>query len=432
MKPPVVVLLALLAPAVLPLVGSAAPAVGEFLVAYKEGSRDEALLAIQLAGGTVEKVNDDIRVAVVSTSDPGRLSTTLGLSPHVEYTEPNDPAFAEGTQWNGADWNTAEVNGADWNGADWNGVDWNGAEWNGAEWNGDGDPTGSGADAGLLAQWGLWAIDAPRAWQASSGSRAAALCVIDSGVAWDHPDLRANMWRGPGGARGYNALNESAWPYDDAGHGTHVAGVAAAGVHNDFGVSGVGNVRIMPAKVLDANGHGDEGDVAFALVWCANHGADVSLMALGVTEWGPTLDRAVAYAAARDVLLVASAGNAGPCERCVGYPAKDARVLAVSATTINGTLAPFSSQGPEVDLAAPGEHVLSTFLANRFAWGSGTSQAAAFAAGAAALLRDARPTLSAVEARALLEQSADDLGALGPDDLYGRGELNVRRATSAP
>jgi len=411
---------------------------GTVLVGFEPGKEKDAFLAIQAGGGQVKRTSPELHVALVHHSDPVRFVAHLLASPGIAFVEGDDRVQMAGTQWNGAQWNGAQWNGAEWNGAQWNGAQWNGNQWNGAgvqgaQWNSDKDAYMRGstaADPGLVWQWGVWATKAPHAWPSHTGERDAPLCVLDSGIAWDHPDLRANAWTDPAtGAHGWNAIDGTSDAYDDAGHGTHVAGIAGAAVQNAYGVAGMGNVSLQAVKVLDSTGNGHESDLAFGLAWCADHGAKVAVMALGVTERGPTLERALSYAVSRDVLLVASAGNEG-CDGCVGYPASDARVVAVGALDVNLTAAPFSSRGGEVDLAAPGVDVLSTFPGARFAYGSGTSQAVGFVAGVAALVRDADATLDAHATRRVLESTAQDVGASGRDDASGHGLVRTDRAVA--
>ena len=437
--PPLVALLLVLA--TVPWVAGAADAGGRYLVGYDAGNEDLARLSVEVAGGTVERSSDDLDFFVVRAADSLGFERLAPLQPGVRYVERDDATRLSGAQWNGAQWDAAEWDGAQWNGAQWNGAQWNGAQWNtvawrgaqwnGAQWNGAqwnlaewaqfGPQT---ADPGLVWQWGLWKTDAPTAWLAHKGQREATLCVLDSGVAWDHRDLKANV-RAPG----YNAIDPAKTAYDDAGHGTHVAGIAAARIGDAHGVAGVGNVTVLPVKVLNAGGTGHESDLAFGIAWCANQGAKVAVMALSADEPGPTMDRALQYAADRDVLLLASAGNNGPCDACVSYPASDPRVMGVSALTLADDLAAFSSKGAHVDLAAPGQRILST-LPGGFAYGSGTSQAVAFAAGAAALVRDADGALTAAQTRDILLASADDLGPAGKDDAFGHGRLDVDDAVA--
>ena len=435
----------LLVTAVLPIAAQAGDVPGRYVVGYEPGREDEAVLAIQAAGGKVHRTSPDLHFAVVTT-DRSSFPTLAQSSPFVTYVELDDSTRLDGAQWNGAQWN-----GAQWNGAQWNGAQWNGAQWNGAQWNDADLRTVSEAqrlaakwterhfdvssdvkmkfaddqtDPGMVWQWGAWATRGPDAWSAvTRGTGASSVCVLDSGVDATHGDIAPNF------AAAYNAINPLASPADDGGHGTHVAGVAAGALANGYGVGGAGNVRILSAKVLDGNGAGHESDLAFGLAWCANAGAKVAVMALSVTEAGhPTLERAIAYAAQRDVLLLASAGNTGGA---VQYPASHPSVMAVAA--VDGTLAApaFSSRGAQVDIAAPGVHVLGPLPGGQFAFGSGTSQAVAYAAGVAALVRDHKPGYSATQAWAALTASAKDLGPAGRDDATGQGLVMVDGALRA-
>ena len=407
----IVVALALLTPAASAgaLLGTITDDPGEVLVGYRKGELATVTKLVASLGGTILSTDEDLRFLVVAARSTSQFLASVILDPAVEYAERND---------------VMRGNGAQWNGAQWNGAQWNGAEWNGAQWNAD----GVAGDPGAYSQWGLNATRAREAWNVTTGERRATLCILDSGVAWDHADLAANVWTAPDGTRGYNAIDPRLSPYDDAGHGTHMAGIAAAAVRNGIGVAGVANVTIIPVKVLTAEGTGKEDDLATGLVWCANRGANVALMALSVDAEGPTVRNALAYAARLDVLLVASAGNKGSCTNCVGYPARDPNVVAVSAITQGETLASFSSQGPQVDLAAPGVDIVSTFVGDAYVAGNGTSQASAFVAGAAALVRDAHPTLSAADVTARLTGSARDVGPAGHDARYGNGVVDVAAA----
>ena len=433
------------AAALVPAASASQPA--RYIVGYAPANEAEALALITLSGGDVHRTNDELGFAVVFVDNPATFEQAMALAPLVDYVERDGPTRISGAQWNGAQWNGAQWNGVQWNGAQWNGAQWNGAQWNDANLKDVSDDqrkaakwtekhyqaestnkmqwAGDSTDPGLVWQWGSWAADANHAWTAGkTGTRSASLCVLDSGVAWDHSDVAPNH------ARSHNAIDPSASAYDDGGHGTHVAGIAAGALANGRGVAGVGNVQILGAKVLGGDGSGYESDLAFGLVWCANQDAEVAVMALSVTDADhPTLQRAIAYAASRDVLLVASAGNEG-CSGCVAYPASHPDVVAVAAVDGDLARASFSSQGSQVELAAPGVAMLGPLPGEKYAFGSGTSQAAAFAAGAAALVRDAHPGLSAQQARARLASTADDLGAAGRDTQTGHGLVDVRSATA--
>jgi subtilisin family serine protease len=398
---------------------------GTLLVGTQPGAADVVTSLVGTLGGTITGSSSVLDVLRVQVPDLATAKTALSLSSLVTYVEVDGRAALNGAEWNGAQWNTVRQNGADWNGADWNGADWNGAQWNGAEWNNLSGAPASENDPGRAIQWGLLAGDVPPAW-ATPTDHASPICVVDSGVALDHPDLAANAWTAADGSHGINFVTPNTPPMDDAGHGTHVAGIAAAVVGNGLGIAGIGNEPIMSVKVLDSTGHGKESDVAFGIAWCATHGAKVLLLALS-SDGTRTMKAALAYAAAHDVLLVASAGNKGPCSNCVGFPGSDPHVLAVSAVSPSLALAAFSSSGPQVALAAPGVSIVGTFLGGKYAYGSGTSQAAAFVAGAAALVRDAG-NLDAQQTRDALTQHAHDLGAPGRDASYGAGLIDVAAA----
>jgi subtilisin family serine protease len=242
------------------------------------------------------------------------------------------------------------------------------------------------------------------------------VALLDSGLDPDHPDLRANF-RG-----GYDFVNNDPEPWDDNGHGTEVAGVLAA-VEDGFGLVGVApKAWLYAVKVLGSNAHGAISDVVKGLEWAIQQGMEIANMSLGTPEDSQALREAVRAAWSAGLVLVAPAGNESGA---VLYPAAYPEVIAVSATTAADRLAPFSNSGPEVDLAAPGEAIPTTYPGGRYRLASGTSFAAPHVAGAAALLissgiRDNRLI------RARLEQAAEDLGL--PKEEQGSGLVNAARA----
>ncbi len=256
----------------------------------------------------------------------------------------------------------------------------------------------------------------------SDGQGGADVAIIDTGIDDDHPDLSANVGTGTAyvDCTGPNCNYD--WS-DDNDHGTHCAGIADA-VDNSEGVVGVSTAATLHAvKVLDSQGSGYWSDIAAGIEWVADQGYDVANMSLGGSSGSSTVKDACQYAADNGVLLVAAAGNSGPCSDCVGYPAAYSTVVAVSATTESDSLASFSSTGPEVEIAAPGDAIYSTVIGGYDTF-SGTSMASPHVAGAGAQLMDNGYTNS--EARSRLTDTAEDIG-LGSNE-SGSGLLDVEAA----
>jgi subtilisin len=285
----------------------------------------------------------------------------------------------------------------------------------------------------LSDAWGVEQIHSDAVHARGVTGAGVKVAVIDSGIDCTHPDLAANC------AGGYDFVNDDDDPMDDLGHGTHVAGIVAA-VYNGVGVVGVApDVELYALKVLDYNGSGWWSEVIAALQWAVDHGIQVTNNSYaGESETEPAALRTAfdnAYAAG--VLNVAAAGNSGNAEGTgdnVPYPARFDSVIAVAATDQNESRASFSSTGPAVELAAPGVSITSTTMGGGYGAVSGTSFACPHAAGAAALVISSGVTDANAngrtndEVRAILTQSADDLGAAGRDALYGWGLVNAARA----
>ena len=274
-------------------------------------------------------------------------------------------------------------------------------------------------------QWHLSNIQAPAAWERTTGT-SILVAVLDTGVSPTHPDLQGRI------GAGRDLFNGDGDPRDDEGHGTHVAGLIAANGNNGVGGAGVcWNCVILPVKVLGARGRGNDATIAAGIRYAVDQGARVISMSLGGPEESRTLRDAVAYAAERNVLMVAASGNDGTRGTQLNYPAAYPGVIAVSATDERDALATFSTSGDFVDIAAPGVNILSTFWSPRgdtYAVASGTSEAAPLVTGAAALLFSTRPELTALQAAELLEASVDDVDVPGRDAQTGYGRLNAARA----
>ncbi len=270
-------------------------------------------------------------------------------------------------------------------------------------------------------QYGLVAVRAPQGWDISTGSAAVTIAVIDTGVALTHPDLAAKI------VAGYDFVNNDDIPQDDNGHGTHVAGIAAASSNNGVGVAGVSwHARIMPVKVLDAAANGSFANAAAGIIWATDHGAQIINLSLGGTSDSVIFQDAIDYAYHHGVMLIAASGNSG--SNFVLYPARYPNVMAVGATDANNALAPFSNYGAEIDVVAPGVDIFSTWLGGNYQNDSGTSMSAPYVAGLAAILRGIPGSGSPANLAWAMKTTALDLGVSGRDDYYGDGLIQMDAA----
>ena len=300
-------------------------------------------------------------------------------------------------------------------------------------------------------------IDAPQAWDLTTGAPTVIVAVIDTGVDALHPDLAPNVWTNPGesgSGRESNGLDDdnngyvddsSGWdwvgddrnPADENNHGTHVAGTVGARGGDGVGVAGVGwRTRLMPLRVLDAAGGGTVSDVILAYRYAAARGARVVNLSLG----GPDLSIAErdAIAAAPGTMFVAAAGNSGTNTDVVPeYPCAHTlpNVVCVAASDNSDARPPFSNYGAtSVDLAAPGAQIAST-VPGGWAYLSGTSMATPHVAGAAALVWALRPAATVAEVKTALLNGVDQKPAFAGTTVSG-GRLNLngslRVATGAP
>jgi subtilisin family serine protease len=227
--------------------------------------------------------------------------------------------------------------------------------------------------------WGIQRVRAPSAWDYNTG-RGVRVAVIDTGVNFGHRDLAGRV---DGGYRAEDDCEKPECYADDNGHGTHVAGTIAA-KHDGKGVVGVApDARIYSVKVLDADGSGTLSGVIKGIIWCANNGIQVANMSLGSPLPSDTMQRALKYAKARGVIVVAAAGNSGGA---MGYPGAYPEVIGVAASDWDDNIAKFSSRGDGVDFIAPGVAVVSTSMEGDYASLSGTSMAAPHVAGLAAMV----------------------------------------------
>ncbi|RNC63068.1 MAG: Subtilisin DY [Candidatus Dichloromethanomonas elyunquensis] len=302
----------------------------------------------------------------------------------------------------------------------------------------------SGNDSEVSRQWGIRKIRADRVWNEGFCGDGVIVATIDTGIDLKHPDFisqnESNI------VSGYNAITKSELPcavQDDNGHGTSVAGVIAA-LRNDRGIVGIAyHAKIMPIKVMDQNGEGQDEVIADGIVWAVDHGAKIINMSIEDAKKAKVLEEAIQYASDKDCILIAAAGNksgyitqsiendTGTQKGVVTYPASNPNVIAVSSIDATDKISGFSLYGSEVLLSAPGDKIYTDYLSEKgseYISKSGTSFAAPMVAGAAALLWSNFPQLSASDIRQALVESAYDLGGEGRDDQYGFGRIDVYRA----
>ena len=319
-------------------------------------------------------------------------------------------------------------------------------------------------DRGFGEQWGLRNvgqyggkpgadIHATDAWDVTTGANVT-VAVVDTGIAYDHPDLAPNAWTNPADPKngidddgngfvddvhGADFINEDSNPMDDAGHGSHVAGIIGAKGNNGTGVAGVDwDVKLMALKFLDADGQGNTADAANAIDYAVSHGARVINASWGGPAFSQALFQAVKRAGDKGVLFVAAAGNDGEnADAAPDFPAafELPNVISVAASDRYDRLLDFSNYGVHsVDLAAPGDDIYSTVPTSSDPTGyesfSGTSMATPFVSGAAALYLSRAPQATADQVKAALLGSVDQSPSFAGKVASG-GRLDIAKALGA-
>jgi subtilisin family serine protease len=294
-------------------------------------------------------------------------------------------------------------------------------------------------------------ISATLAWATTTGSDKVVVAVLDSGVDYTHEDLAENMWVRPANLapyqdnelgtaddlNGFNAIDNSADPMDENGHGTHCAGIIGAEGENDLGIAGVNwKVQIMPLKFMNAGGFGTTKDAVEAINYVIERkkaGVNVRIISAswGSTQKSRALEDVIRKAYENDILFVAAAGNASVNnDRSPHYPSSYnvPNVLSVAALDRNDQLAKFSNYGVKsVAIGAPGVDILSTWLGNAYEEKSGTSMATPVVAGVAALIVAENPRISVDDLRKKLMASTDPIVALKGKTVSG-GRINAAKA----
>jgi thermitase len=288
-------------------------------------------------------------------------------------------------------------------------------------------------------------IDAPEGWDAAGlggfpQSGGAKVGIVDTGVQLSHPEFANGRVSDCGGVNNFGinlvVVIVGADPTivpdkcgDDNGHGTHVAGTVAANTNNGTGVAGVAfNSPLAICKALNSSGSGTLVMVANCIDWLNQRGSKVISMSLGGSSGATTLQQAVQNATNNGSLLVAASGNGG--NSTPNFPAAYPEVVSVAATDHNDVRASFSTFNADVEVAAPGVNIVSTWNDGGYRTISGTSMATPHAAGVAAVIRSLQPGLTVAQARAKLDSSTDDKGAAGRDPQHGFGRVNLIKAAS--
>ena len=294
-------------------------------------------------------------------------------------------------------------------------------------------------------QWAHPKMGSPAAWGYTIGSSSVTIAVVDTGIDETHPDLASKI------VPGYDFVDGDSNPHDLNGHGTHVAGIAAAATNNSEGVAGTSwGARLMPVRVLDASGSGYTSDLIGGILWASQQGARIINFSLGGVNYSQALQDAVNVAHNAGLLFVAAMGNDNTS--VTFYPAGMANVLGVAATNRYDLKAQYSNTGNHCDLAAPGgdmsyyhdpDGIYSTMPTypvdmtttysyyENYDYLQGTSQATPYVSGLAALIWSRNPSLTADEVQQLMQSTAVDLGAAGWDPIYGWGRIDVAAAVAA-
>lgn len=277
------------------------------------------------------------------------------------------------------------------------------------------------SDTYYSSAWHLPKIGAPAAWDVATGS-GVTIAILDGGVEASHPDLAARL------VPGWNFYDNNSNTADITGHGTKVAGVAAAIGNNALGVTGgAWNAKIMPMRISSPTGYITYySTVANALTWAADRGARVANISFIVSHVA-AIQTAAQYMRSKGGVVVSSAGNTG----AYTANANTSAIITVAATDSSDVRASWSAYGPIVDVAAPGVGIRTTAMGGTYGSYNGTSFASPLTASVVALMLSANPALQPSQVDSILTSTADDKGTAGRDDYYGYGRINAARAIAA-
>lgn len=274
--------------------------------------------------------------------------------------------------------------------------------------------------------WGIATSNIPAAWNAGFTGKGIKIAVIDSGIS-RHEDLKL--------AGGVSTVDYTQSYNDDQGHGTHVAGIIG-GLNNGYGVKGVAyDAQLYAVKAFDADGQAFVSDMIEGINWSVANGMDIINLSAGSQTDSSAFKAAADKAYDSGLLIVAAAGNDGDStgkRDTVDFPARYPSVIAVGAVDRYSRRTEFSSTGSSVEVAAPGDRILSTYTGNQYAYLSGTSMATPYAAGELALIKEAYPSLGNKELRQVLINHTRDAGPAGKDPYYGYGIIRASSFAAMP
>lgn len=281
-------------------------------------------------------------------------------------------------------------------------------------------------DPNYNEQWYIHNSRVDEAWKLLKSKKEVRVAIVDTGVDYNHPDLKNKVLK----ELGYNFINNSKDVMDDNWHGTHVAGIIAAETGNNIGISGAAgftNVKIIPIKALDQNGQGSSDIIAKGIRYAADKGADVINFSVGFSVKDAYISEAISYAKSKGAFIVVSSGNDNiNCDNT--SPSGDEGAYTVASVDGGNNKSQYSNYGNSVKIAAPGEEILSTVPGGGYEYRSGTSMAAPLAAAVVAMMKGENPDLTYKEIENILNTTALDVMTKGKDDGTGYGVLDAYRA----
>lgn len=283
-------------------------------------------------------------------------------------------------------------------------------------------------DPGYKYEWAVTLTEANKSWALINQQRQIKVAVVDTGVDYTHNDLKNRVLTD----LGYNFIDNNKNVMDDNGHGTHVSGIIAAEANNNEGITGIVgalDVKIIPIKVLDAQGEGEADVVAKGIKYAADNGADIINLSFGTEGESRDIESAIAYAKEKGVFIVVAAGNDNSDADLYTPAGDDKDVYTVSAISQQYKKASFSNYGTSIDAAAPGVKIIST-VPNGYAVWDGTSMAAPIVSGISALVKAQNPNLTPDEIAEVLNSTTTDILTTGEDLQSGHGLVNAYKAVN--